>query len=197
LMGRTTRLGWGRRPGPTDRRVAQTALEQVGMRDFAGRQISQLSGGQQQRVFLARALAQEGSLLLLDEPLNGVDASTQETIGNLLREQRAAGHTVVMATHDIELAAEWCDRIVLVNHAVVCYGPPAAVLTPEMLRQTYGGQTLVVPQAFGNGDATQMMIPDVHGHGGGHTYPHSHAHSHTHSHPPANDPLAHPQDPSA
>ena len=195
LMGRTACLGWGRRPGATDLRLAHEALVQVGMRDFAHRQISQLSGGQQQRVFLARALVQEGDLLLLDEPLNGVDASTQEVIGTLLRQQRAAGHTVVLATHDLELAAEWCDRIVLVNHAIICYGPPAEVLTPDMLRQTYGGQTLLVPQEFANHGGATLLVPDEHGHGGGHIHPHTHSHDHQHNHLPANDPLC--RDPEA
>ena len=94
------------------------------MTPFADRQINQLSGGQQQRVFLARALAQGGRLLLLDEPLNGVDASTQETIGELLRRVRDEGGTVLMATHDLELAASWCDDLIMVNHAVIAYGPP-------------------------------------------------------------------------
>jgi manganese/zinc/iron transport system ATP- binding protein len=190
LMGRTARLGWGRRPGARDAALAQEALARVGMQEFANRQINQLSGGQQQRVFLARALAQEGDLLLLDEPLNGVDASTQEVIGALLRDLRAQGRTVVMATHDLELAADWCDRIALVNHAVICYGTPTETLTPEMLRQTYGGQTLVLPEGQPSAGAAHLIVPDEHGQGGGHSHPHSHGHSHTHSHPPANDPLA-------
>ena len=196
LMGRTARLGWGRRPGARDIAVANDALTRVGMQEFAGRQINQLSGGQQQRVFLARALAQEGRLLLLDEPLNGVDAATQEVIGALLRELRGEGRTVVMATHDLELAAGWCDEIALVNHAVICYGKPAETLTPAMLRQTYGGQTLVLPEAQAGDGAAQLIVPDEHGQGGSHSHLHSHGHSHTHSHPPANDPLARGPDPS-
>ncbi len=189
LMGRTACLGWGRRPGPRDHELVHEALVQVGMEDYATRQINQLSGGQQQRVFLARALVQQGDLLLLDEPLNGVDAATQEIIGNLLRQQRGEGRTVIMATHDLELAAAWCDRILLVNHAIICYGPPAEVLNPDMLRSCYGGQTLVVP---GNGDGAataRLLVPDVHGGPGGHTHPHTHAPGDMHSHPPANDPL--------
>ena len=115
LMGRTARLGPLRFPGSADRQAVADALAQVGMTAFAGRQISQLSGGQQQRVFLARALAQGGRLLLLDEPLNGVDAGTQETIGALLRRLRDAGDTILLATHDLELAADWCDQLVLVQ----------------------------------------------------------------------------------
>jgi manganese/zinc/iron transport system ATP- binding protein len=166
MMGRTARLGWLRFPGSDDRRVVREALERVGMAAFAHRQISQLSGGQQQRVFLARALAQEGRLLLLDEPLNGVDAGTQEAIGALLREVRASGGTILMATHDLQLAAAWCDTLVMVNHAIVAYGPPAEVLHSDVLRATYGGSVLVVP-AEGEQPGSQTLIPDDHGHPGG------------------------------
>ncbi|MDQ6694866.1 MAG: metal ABC transporter ATP-binding protein [Chloroflexota bacterium] len=165
MMGRTARLGWLRFPGAGDRLAVREALELVDMAPYAARQISQLSGGQQQRVFLARALAQGGRLLLLDEPLNGVDATTQEAIGNLLRRERDAGGTVILATHDLELAAAWCDLLIMVNHAVVAYGPPSEVLQPEVLRMTYGGQVLVVP-SVGDG-ANSTVVPDVHGHPGG------------------------------
>jgi manganese/zinc/iron transport system ATP- binding protein len=175
MMGRTARLGWLRFPGAADQRIVMDALEQVGMTPFAERQINQLSGGQQQRVFLARALAQGGRLLLLDEPLNGVDASTQETICDLLRRVRDAGGTVLMATHDLELAASWCDDLVMVNHAVVAYGPPAVALRPEVLRRTYGGQVLVVP-SLGDGAEEQpsTVVPDAHGHPGGQPEPGTH-----------------------
>jgi ABC-type Mn2+/Zn2+ transport system ATPase subunit len=164
MMGRTARLGWLRFPGAADRKVVAEALELVGMSVFAHRQISQLSGGQQQRVFLARALAQGGKLLLLDEPLNGVDAGTQETIGELLRDLRARGGTILMATHDLELAAAWCDQLIMVNHAIIAYGPPSATLAPDVLRKTYGGQVLVVPD---EGGAARTVVPDDHGHPGG------------------------------
>jgi ABC-type Mn2+/Zn2+ transport system ATPase subunit len=171
MMGRTPRLGWLRFPGPRDRHVVAEALDKVGMSPFAHRQISQLSGGQQQRVFLARALAQGGRLLLLDEPLNGVDAGTQETIGDILRDVRANGGTVLLATHDLELAAAWCDRLVMVNHAIVGYGPPAEALRPEVLRDTYGGQVLMLPDVADGGPggppAASTVVPDVHGHPGG------------------------------
>ena len=165
LMGRTARLGLFRFPGAADRRAVAKALEQVGMADFAGRQISQLSGGQQQRVFLARALAGEGRLLLLDEPLNGVDLTTQDDIGALLRAHCAAGGTVLLATHDLELAAEWCSQLVLVNHAIVACGAPRDVLRPDVLRATYGGHVLVVPGL--DTEPGQTLIPDDHGHPGG------------------------------
>ena len=167
MMGRTPRLGWLRFPRSRDRHIVAEALDKVGMSAFAGRQISQLSGGQQQRVFLARALAQGGRLLLLDEPLNGVDAGTQETIGEILRGVRAEGGTVLMATHDLELAAAWCDRLVMVNHAIVGYGPPAEALHPDVLRRTYGGQVLMVPEVGNGSPGAGTMVPDVHGHPGG------------------------------
>src|SRR5207237_8160421 len=107
MMGRTARLGWLRFPGKADRQVVAGALAMVGMSAFAERQISQLSGGQQQRVFLARALAQGGRLRLLDEPLNGVEGGTQETIDELLRRERAAGTTVLVAERDLERAPDW------------------------------------------------------------------------------------------
>lgn len=166
MMGRTPRLGWLRFPGPGDRHAVADALQRVGMTAFAHRQISQLSGGQQQRVFLARALAQGGRLLLLDEPLNGVDAGTQEAIGELLMRVRGEGGTVLMATHDLELAAAWCDRLVMVNHAIVAYGTPAEALRPEVLRDTYGGQVLVVP-TLDNDGWSSTVVPDQHGHPGG------------------------------
>ena len=165
LMGRTARLGPLHFPGAADRRLVADALALVDMLPLAHRQISQLSGGQQQRVFLARALAQEGRLLLLDEPLNGVDAGTQETIGALLRRLRDEGHTVLMATHDLELAADWCDQLIMVNHAIIAVGPPTQTLQPDVLRRTYGGHVLVVPDTTtGTG---QTMISDDHGHPGG------------------------------
>lgn len=172
MMGRTPRLGWLRFPGAEDRQSVHNALVRVGMLPFAERQINQLSGGQQQRVFLARALAQGGRLLLLDEPLNGVDAGTQEAIGELLRGVRSEGGTVLMATHDLELAGAWCDRLVMVNHAIVAFGTPAEVLRPEVLRDTYGGQVLVVPTA---GDESSTVVPDQHGHPGGQPPPGSSA----------------------
>jgi ABC-type Mn2+/Zn2+ transport system ATPase subunit len=165
MMGRTAGLGWLRFPGAEDRKAVGEALELVGMESLAGRQISQLSGGQQQRVFLARALAGGGRLLLLDEPLNGVDAGTQEAIGELLRRVRGEGGTILMATHDMPLAAQWCDSLVMVNHAIIAHAPPAEALRPEVLRGTYGGQVLVIPSLNGGGERT--VVPDDHGHPGG------------------------------
>jgi manganese/zinc/iron transport system ATP- binding protein len=147
LMGRFPHLGWVRRPRPEDRRVAWECLRQVGMEDLAHRQIGQLSGGQQQRVFLARALAQEARLLLLDEPFVGVDAATEETIYALLDRLRKEGRTVVVATHDLNRAQTAFDRLLLLNQRVVAYGPPAEVFRPDLLQRTYGGRLTLLEVA--------------------------------------------------
>jgi manganese/zinc/iron transport system ATP- binding protein len=140
LMGTAARLGWFRRPGAREWALARECLERVGLADVAGRQIGRLSGGQQQRVFLARALAQEADVYLLDEPLAGVDARSQERIFAVLAGLRAAGRLVVVVHHDLRTAAEWFDRVALVDMRLVAAGPTAAVLTPENLRRTYTGE---------------------------------------------------------
>jgi manganese/zinc/iron transport system ATP- binding protein len=140
LMGRYGHLGWVRRPGAADKAAAREALEQVGMPELAGRQISQLSGGQQQRVFLARALAQEAELYLMDEPFAGVDATTERAIVNLMHELRAQGRTVVVVHHDLETVSDYFDWVVLLNQRLVAAGPMADTFTRENLRRTYGGR---------------------------------------------------------
>lgn len=147
LMGRIPHLGWVRRPGPEDRRIARECLRQVGMEELARRQIGQLSGGQQQRVFLARALAQQPDLFLLDEPFVGVDAATEETIYALLERFREEGRTAVVATHDLSRAQTAFDRLLLLNQHVVAYGPPAEVLQPALLQRTYGGRLTLLEVA--------------------------------------------------
>jgi manganese/zinc/iron transport system ATP- binding protein len=116
------------------------SLEQLGMADYANRQISQLSGGQQQRVFLARALAQDAELYFMDEPFVGVDATTEQAIVDLLRELRARGKTVVCVHHDLESAPDYFDWLLLLNVRVIAAGPFAATFTAENLSQTYGGR---------------------------------------------------------
>jgi manganese/zinc/iron transport system ATP- binding protein len=143
MMGRYPRIGWFRRPGAADRSAVGTALERMGMHDRRGTQIAQLSGGQQQRVFLARALAQDTPVILLDEPLTGVDATSEAIILDVAREQAALGRTVVMATHDLAHAAEHSDLIVCFNRRLVAAGPPSEVFTPDVLRRTYGGPVLL------------------------------------------------------
>jgi len=140
LMGRYGRLGWIRRPGKSDREFAYRCLEQVGMADFANRQISQLSGGQQQRVFLARALAQDAQLYFMDEPFAGVDAATERAIVDLLQELRSSGKTVVCVHHDLESAPEYFDWLALLNVRLIASGPFATTFTPENLHTTYGGR---------------------------------------------------------
>lgn len=140
LMGRYGHLGWFRRPSADDRRLAMTCLEKVGMADFAHRQISQLSGGQQQRVFLARAFIQDAPVYLMDEPFAGVDAATEKSIIELLRELKAAGKTVICVHHDLQTVKEYFDQVMLLNVRVVAAGKVEDVFTKENLRRTYGGR---------------------------------------------------------
>ena len=142
LMGRYPRVGWVRRPGAADRRAAFAALEEVGLAEQASARFGVLSGGQRQRVLLARAIAQEPRLLLLDEPFNGVDARSQELLLAALARLRAGGAAVVMATHDLGLAHLACDEVCLLNRHQIGFGPIDTTLTPERLRATYGGQAL-------------------------------------------------------
>jgi len=139
MMGRVGRIGLFRRPGARDRALVADALELVRMAPLARRQISELSGGQQQRVFLARALAQEARLLLMDEPLTGLDARSQEGIFQILEDMRPRRVTVLTALHDLQLAARHFDRVMLINRRLIGLGPAAEVLTPAHLVDAYGG----------------------------------------------------------
>jgi manganese/iron transport system ATP-binding protein len=156
MMGRYPRLGWLRRPRQRDREVVNQALTQVGILDHRDTQIGQLSGGQRQRVFIARALCQEPSILLLDEPVSGVDAVTQHQIFELLERLCTLGKTVMVASHDLNCVAQRFDRVLLLNGRVVGYGPPEQVLTQSLLNETFrahllllqvGGRTFVVEDA--------------------------------------------------
>lgn len=140
LMGRYGRIGWIKRPGKGDRSVALECLEMVGMSDFAKRQISQLSGGQQQRVFLARALAQDADIYLMDEPFQGVDATTEQAMVRVLKDLQARGRTVVVVHHDLETVPEYFDHVLLLNVKAIANGRVEDVFTPENLRATYGGR---------------------------------------------------------
>lgn len=143
-MGTYGQLGWIRRPGKAQRERAMHALDQVGMADFAHRQISQLSGGQQQRVFLARALVQDAELYFMDEPFVGVDARTESAIVTLLQELRDRGKTVVVVHHDLESAPRYFDWLVLLNVQVITSGPMSEQFTPENIERTYGSSGLVL-----------------------------------------------------
>lgn len=140
MMGRYGALGWLKRPGRREREQALEALERVAMQDFARRQISQLSGGQQQRVFLARALAQDAQVYFMDEPFQGVDATTERAIVGLLQELRAAGKTVVVVHHDLQTVTEYFDWVTLLNIRLVASGPVTEVFTEAALRAAYGGR---------------------------------------------------------
>jgi manganese/zinc/iron transport system ATP- binding protein len=140
MMGRYGALGWLKRPGPSERAAALDALDKVGMKAFAQRQISQLSGGQQQRVFLARALVQDAQLYFMDEPFQGVDATTERAIVTLLQELRSAGKTVVVVHHDLQTVPEYFDWVTMLNVRRIASGPVSEVFTEQNLRQTYGGK---------------------------------------------------------
>jgi ABC-type Mn2+/Zn2+ transport system ATPase subunit len=142
MMGRYGRLGWLRRPQAADREVVARCLDELGIAELAGRAIGELSGGQQQRVFLARALAQEPHVLLLDEPFTGVDVNAKEAILGLLARLRERRVTVLVSTHDMQTAAQRFELVALLNGRLVAYGPPPEVFTPEHIGTAFGGQAL-------------------------------------------------------
>jgi len=139
-MGRYSIKGVFKRLTKEDQEVIDRSLEQVNMQSFAHRQISQLSGGQQQRVFLARALAQEADLYLMDEPFAGVDASTEQSIIELLKTMKNAGKTLVVVHHDLHTAQDYFEWLVLMNTRLVASGPIEEVFNTETLNDAYGGQ---------------------------------------------------------
>ena len=140
MMGRYGSLGWIKRPGKKEHQMAMEALEKVSMVDFAKRQISQLSGGQQQRVFLARALIQDAKVYFMDEPFQGVDATTEKAIVILLKELREAGKTVLVVHHDLQTVPEYFDWVTLLNVRCIGNGPVPHVFTEKNLRLAYGGK---------------------------------------------------------
>ena len=153
MMGRYGALGWFKRPSAHERTLAQEALEKVGMSAFAHRQISQLSGGQQQRVFLARALVQDAQIYFMDEPFQGVDATTERAIVTLLQELRAAGKTVIAVHHDLQTVPEYFDWVTLLNVRRIASGPVTEVFTEDNLRLTYGGRVAFLSRGA-NGSVT-------------------------------------------
>jgi len=140
LMGLSRQLGLLGRVRSRHKAHAMDCLNRVGMRDFADRQIGQLSGGQQQRVFLARALAQEADLYLLDEPFAGVDAATEKAIIAVLKSLKEAGKTVVVVHHDLATVTDYFDHVFLINTRKVAEGPVAEAFTAETLQAAYGGR---------------------------------------------------------
>ena len=163
LMGRYGRIGLFRRPGKIDKAIALESLQRVGMEAFADRQIGQLSGGQQQRVFIARALAQQADLYLMDEPFAGVDASTEERILTLLHELKEEGKTVLLVHHDLQTVQARFDWVILINMRKIAAGPTAGVFTSENLSKTYGGQLNILAKVADLSGKTRIVSPDTHG----------------------------------
>jgi ABC-type Mn2+/Zn2+ transport system ATPase subunit len=143
LMGTYSSIPWYRPLGGEERRAAAEALERVGLADRARTAFGELSGGQRQRVLVARALAQRAEILLLDEPLSGVDRPSAERIMSILWQLRDEGHALLVATHDIAQAREF-DSVLCINRSQVAFGPPAATLSSETLQRTYGGELIVL-----------------------------------------------------
>ena len=144
LMGRYGRRGWLRRVTKEDKKIAEESLDKVGMLPFRNRQIANLSGGQQQRVFLARALAQQSDLCLMDEPFAGVDATTERAIVTLLQDLQSQGKTIFVVHHDLTTAKEYFDHLLLLNMRLVAFGKTEDVFTMEQLQKTYGGRLTIL-----------------------------------------------------
>lgn len=172
MMGRIRRTGWLRPVRAADREVVDGALELVGLSGRRNSPIGEMSFGQQQRVFFARALAQQGDIILLDEPMNGVDPQTQELFVDLLRRFHGEGKTILMATHDLTQAAAMCDNLCVLKQHLTAYGPVDEVLTEDVLREAYGIHLHYAP-----GQQPGHLIGDVH-------------HHDTDMQPPADDRLA-------
>ena len=158
MMGRVPLIGVGRSPSRLDRAAVSDALETVGMAGEEGRQVGALSGGQRRRVFLARAMAARPDLYLLDEPVTGVDATTEEDLMRLLEAEAGAGRTVIASTHDLAAAAHHFHQVALINGRIVAIGPADIVMNRELLRSTYGGHVVVLPEGEGT------IIDDAHHH---------------------------------
>jgi ABC-type Mn2+/Zn2+ transport system ATPase subunit len=159
MMGRIGHIGLLHRPSAKDREIVAAALETMHLTELAGRQIGELSGGQQQRMFIARALAQEAELVLMDEPLTGLDArSRRDTLAlvDALHERKVS---VMVATHDLELAAAHFDMVMLLNRRLIGFGPPDEVFTEARLLEAYGGGVALIDTEGGN-----SIVGDVGGH---------------------------------
>jgi manganese/iron transport system ATP-binding protein len=139
MMGRYGHMGFLRRPSANDRAKVDQALQRLGLTDLRYRQIGELSGGQKKRVFLARALAQEGKIILLDEPFTGVDVTTEDQIVALLRTLRDEGHVMLVSTHNLGSVPDFCDRTILVKGTVLAHGPTETIFTRDNLERAFGG----------------------------------------------------------
>lgn len=162
MMGRQGHMGFFRIPSPRDRQLVDAALERVGMSEYRKRQIGELSGGQKKRVFLARALAQEGRIILLDEPFTGVDVKTETAIIDLMRELRASGHLMLVSTHNLGSVPDFCDQVVLINRTVLAFGPTQDVFTQSNLERAFGGVLrhfhLAGEDLHDDGDARRVTV---------------------------------------
>ena len=159
MMGRIRKIGWFRFPRRRDWLAVESTLQQVGMAEFGKRQIGQLSGGQRRRVFIARALVQETDVLLLDEPFGGVDVAAEHEIMETLDHLQTANITVLLSTHDLNLAATRANRLLILNQRVIAYGTANDALTPDVLSEVYGGRV-----AFFQKGGHMMIIADEHRH---------------------------------
>lgn len=148
MMGRYGHLGWLKRPGKLERSLALETLEKVGMREFASRQISQLSGGQQQRVFLARALIQQAEIYFMDEPFKGVDAQTEKSIIEVMKELKNQGKTIVVVHHDLQTVEQYFDWVTMINKEIIVNGSVEEVYSEENLHKAYGGSGLFLKGAI-------------------------------------------------
>ncbi|MCU0570610.1 MAG: metal ABC transporter ATP-binding protein [Oculatellaceae cyanobacterium Prado106] len=138
MMGRYGHMNWLRIPKASDRQIVSESLDRVEMWELRDRQIGELSGGQKKRAFLARALAQRGTVMLLDEPFSGVDVKTEKSMVQLLMDLRDQGHTILVSTHDLTSVSTFCDQVVFINQTVLAYGATQEVFTQENLNRTFG-----------------------------------------------------------
>ncbi len=158
LMGRARHIGWFRWPGRAQHIAVDAALDRVGMRELADQPIGDLSGGQRRRVFIARALAQEARILLLDEPFSGVDASAQASLMDTLDSLNHEGLTIILCTHDLGLAFSRFDRVLALRRTLIAYGTPDEVYQPNILAQLYGGKITT----WQDGKPLVMFVDDHH-----------------------------------
>lgn len=158
MMGRVRQIGWLRLPGRAHWRAVEAALARVGMADLAGRQIGDLSGGQRRRAFIARALAQQADILILDEPFSGVDAHAQASLMDVLESLNRDGMTVILSTHDLGLAFNRFDRVLAINTTLIADGRAEMVYTPDVLGQLYGGRLAT----WDDGRQVMVFVDDHH-----------------------------------